>query len=84
MGGTRQLHRAFFLRGLTDHFRDELAVRDETCWLDELIALASRLDNRLRERLILSQLEHFFATLTAFARPRPLVSVPFLLTHLTP
>jgi hypothetical protein len=39
-----------FLRGLTDRVRDELAVRDETNSLDELIALASRLDNRLRER----------------------------------
>ena len=37
------------LRGLTDRIRDELAVRDETSSLDKLIALASRLDNRLRE-----------------------------------
>ena len=39
-----------FVRGLTDRIRDELAVRDETSSLDELIALATRLDNRLRER----------------------------------
>ena len=39
------------MRGLTDRIRDELAVRDETNSLDELIALATRLDNWLRERL---------------------------------
>ena len=38
------------LRGLSDRIRDELAVRDETTLLDDLIALATRLDNRLRER----------------------------------
>ena len=36
--------------GLTDHIREELAVRDETSLLEELIALATRLYNRLRER----------------------------------
>ena len=40
-----------FVRGLTDRIRDELAVRDETSSSDELIALATGLDNRLRERL---------------------------------
>ena len=40
-----------FVRGLTDRIRDKLAVRDETSSLDELITLATRLDNRLRERL---------------------------------
>lgn len=39
-----------FLRGLADNIKDELAVRDETCSLEELITLATRLDNRLRER----------------------------------
>ena len=39
-----------FIRGLKEELRDELAVRDETTSLDELISLAIRLDNRLRER----------------------------------
>ncbi|KAJ8271735.1 hypothetical protein COCON_G00105940 [Conger conger] len=39
-----------FLSGLTDKLKDELAVRDETSSLEELIDLATRLDNRLRER----------------------------------
>ena len=39
-----------FLRGLREELRDELAARDETTSLDELISLAIRLDNRLRER----------------------------------
>lgn len=39
-----------FLNGLADRIKDELAARDETSSLEELIALAIRLDNRLRER----------------------------------
>lgn len=39
-----------FMRGLTDRVKDELAARDETNSLEELISLATRLDNRLRER----------------------------------
>lgn len=39
-----------FLQGLADNIKDELAARDETQSLDELISLAIRLDNRLRER----------------------------------
>lgn len=39
-----------FLRGLADNVKDELAARDETQSLEELISLAMRLDNRLRER----------------------------------
>ena len=39
-----------FLRGLRDELRDELAARDETTSLDELISLSIRLDCRLRER----------------------------------
>ena len=42
--------RSVFLRGLSDQLRDELAIRDETCSLEDLIALAIQLDNRLRER----------------------------------
>ena len=38
-----------FLRGLADNVKDELAARDETRSFDELISLATRLDNRLRE-----------------------------------
>lgn len=41
---------AAFLRGLTDSVKDELAARDDTNNLEELISLATRLDNRLRER----------------------------------
>lgn len=41
---------AAFLRGLNDRVKDELAARDETNSLEELISLATRLDNRLRER----------------------------------
>ena len=40
----------FFLRGLRDELRDELAARDETTLLDELISLSIRLDCRLHER----------------------------------
>ncbi|KAK5909547.1 hypothetical protein CesoFtcFv8_003468 [Champsocephalus esox] len=39
-----------FSRGLNDQLKDELAARDETSSLEELISLAIRLDNRLRER----------------------------------
>ncbi|KAJ0069562.1 hypothetical protein NL108_008511 [Boleophthalmus pectinirostris] len=39
-----------FWRGLTDTLKDQLAARDETTSLEELISLAIRLDNRLRER----------------------------------
>ena len=39
-----------FYKGLKDELKDELAVRDETSSLEELISLAIRLDNRLRER----------------------------------
>lgn len=39
-----------FLKGLADSVKDELAARDETQSLDDLISLAIRLDNRLRER----------------------------------
>lgn len=41
-----------FLKGLSDEdqMKDELAARDETSSLEELISLATRLDNRLRER----------------------------------
>lgn len=39
-----------FLNGLCDAVKDELSVRDESESLDELIALAIRLDNRLHER----------------------------------
>ena len=39
-----------FLKGLSEKIKDELAGRDETTSLEELINLATRLDNRLRER----------------------------------
>lgn len=39
-----------FLRGLREELKDELAARDETSSLEELISLAIRLDNRLSER----------------------------------
>uniref|UniRef100_A0A3P8RK92 CCHC-type domain-containing protein n=1 Tax=Amphiprion percula TaxID=161767 RepID=A0A3P8RK92_AMPPE len=39
-----------FQRGLSEAVKDELATRDESSSLDELIALAIRLDNRIRER----------------------------------
>lgn len=39
-----------FMKGLNDRVKDELAARDETTSLEELISLATRLDNRLRER----------------------------------
>uniref|UniRef100_A0A8C6U8R8 Retrotransposon gag domain-containing protein n=1 Tax=Neogobius melanostomus TaxID=47308 RepID=A0A8C6U8R8_9GOBI len=39
-----------FMRGLAENIKDELAARDETESLEELISLAIRLDNRLRER----------------------------------
>ncbi|CAK6964949.1 hypothetical protein NL108_012724 [Scomber scombrus] len=39
-----------FLRSLNESLKDELAVRDETTSLAELVSLATRLDNRMRER----------------------------------
>ena len=41
---------AVFLKGLSEEVKDELAARDDTSTLDELIDLSIRLDNRLRER----------------------------------
>lgn len=38
-----------FLQGLSEELKDKLVVRDETFSLDELISLAIRLDNHLRE-----------------------------------
>lgn len=38
-----------FLNALNDKLKDELALRDESKTLDELIYLAIRLDNRIRE-----------------------------------
>lgn len=46
---TRALQ-AVFVKGLSDDVKDELATRDEPNSLDELISLAIRVDNRLRER----------------------------------
>lgn len=42
--------RGAFLRGLSEGVKDELAARDEESSLDDLISLAIRVDNRLRER----------------------------------
>ena len=39
-----------FVHGLSNVLKDELAARDSAASLDELILLAIRLDNRLRER----------------------------------
>lgn len=39
-----------FFRGLSEEVKDELAARDETANLEELMSLSIRLDNRLRER----------------------------------
>nr|CBN80957.1 Gag-protease [Dicentrarchus labrax] len=39
-----------FVHGLSEFMKDELAARDSAASLDELISLAIRLDNRLRER----------------------------------
>ncbi|KAK7933591.1 hypothetical protein WMY93_004487 [Mugilogobius chulae] len=39
-----------FFRGLSEDVKDQLAARDETDSLEELISLSIRLDNRLRER----------------------------------
>uniref|UniRef100_A0A8P4GPN0 Gypsy retrotransposon integrase-like protein 1 n=1 Tax=Dicentrarchus labrax TaxID=13489 RepID=A0A8P4GPN0_DICLA len=39
-----------FVHGLLEIMKDELAARDSAASLDELISLAIRLDNRLRER----------------------------------
>ena len=42
--------KGIFTRGLSEQLKDELATRDEPPSLEELIALAIRVDNRLRER----------------------------------
>ncbi|XP_055015782.1 uncharacterized protein LOC129410863 [Boleophthalmus pectinirostris] len=39
-----------FMRGLSERVKDELAACDETNSLEELISLATRLDNRLRDK----------------------------------
>lgn len=47
--GEAALHRVF-AQGLAENIQDEIAARDDTSSLEELISLAIRLDNRLRER----------------------------------
>lgn len=42
--------KGIFVKGLSEQLKDELATRDEPSSLDELIALAIKIDNRLRER----------------------------------
>ncbi len=49
-GWDRAALQGLFLKGLSEEIKDELAARDETMSLEELIQLATRLDNRLRER----------------------------------
>lgn len=44
--------RGAFYRGLCDLVKDELAARDEVDSLDALIALATRVDNRLRHERV--------------------------------
>lgn len=39
-----------FYAGLQDNIKDELSAREETSSLDQTVALATRIDNRLRER----------------------------------
>lgn len=41
---------AIFLKGLASEIKDELALREETPSLNQLIDLTIRLDNRIRER----------------------------------
>ncbi len=42
--------RGVFVQGLSEELKDELATRDEPDSLEELISLAIKIDNRLRER----------------------------------
>ena len=48
---TEALHSAF-LKGLSKVLKDELASRDNPDTLDELIVLAIRIDNRLRDLVV--------------------------------
>lgn len=50
MDGIRQSYRVYFLKRLSEEIKGELAARDDTFSLEELIGLATRLDNCLRER----------------------------------
>ncbi|XP_061823355.1 uncharacterized protein [Nerophis lumbriciformis] len=49
-GWGERAFRGVFLASLSSQIQDELAAHDETQTLEELISLAIRLDNRLRER----------------------------------
>uniref|UniRef100_A0A671UQR8 CCHC-type domain-containing protein n=1 Tax=Sparus aurata TaxID=8175 RepID=A0A671UQR8_SPAAU len=62
--------RGVFQRSLADNIQDELAAQDDTDSLEELISLAIRLDNRLRE------IRREKATSVAPAAPQPRRPVP--------
>lgn len=49
-GWGEQELKGIFLRSLSDTLKDELGSRDEPSSLEDLISLAIRIDNRLRER----------------------------------
>lgn len=77
---------AAFMKGLADNVKDELAARDETNSLQELISLATRLDNRLRERrrektsrLVTTRglsSPHIAPTVPSISTPSPVFSSP--------
>lgn len=64
--GEKEL-KGVFLKSLSDTLKDELASRDKPTYLEELILLAIRIDNRLRERQRERGLQRSF-------RPRALAS----------
>lgn len=61
-----------FSQGLAENIQDELAAWDDTTSLEELVSLAIRLDNRLRER----RRERALRSPPAVTVPRPMSFVP--------
>ncbi len=49
-GSNIQALKGVFLKDLSEQLKEELATREEPANLDALISLASKIDNRLRER----------------------------------
>lgn len=59
-----------FVNGLSEQLKDELALKDESKDLDDLITTAIRIDNRLRERKRERSSRHSTVTNTRNAPPR--------------
>ena len=83
--GERALE-GIFVKELSEELKDELAARDETSSLDELISLATRLDNRLRERCRerAARLRPPYSPSPSWSAQPPAFFLLFLLVHPLP